>query len=148
MLRDNFLKCAVLQLRATAREQAPPEQENLWQSPWAVASTEPKPGAVPIKPAIAIQLTREFQEHQEALIRTAAIFGRDAMQIEYRDLAADPEATIRNIYTTFGLVSPGQIQLAYRKATSEVLREDITNYAQFAEVVTKAGLDRFLVDTD
>ena len=70
------------------------------------------------------------------------------MQIEYRDLAADPEATIRNIYTTFGLVSPGQIQLAYRKATSEVPREDITNYAQFAEVVTKAGLDRFLVDTD
>jgi hypothetical protein len=145
MLRDNFLKCAVSQMRATARADPDPKTGQHWQSPWAVARSEPKPGPVHIDPAEALRLTRVFEKHHNALIETAeAVFGPDVLRIEYRALAADPEGTIGNLFIRFGLTPPDVIALLYQKATSDALREEITNYAAFAQAVEQAGLAHFL----
>jgi hypothetical protein len=149
MLRDNFLKCAISQMRATARAEPDPQTGRHWQSPWAVARSEPKPGPVHIDPAEALRLVRVFEKHHNALIETAEavfgpVFGPDVLRIEYRDLAADPEGTIGNLFIRFGLTPPEVIALPYQKATSDALREDITNYAEFAQAVEEAGLAHFL----
>ncbi len=141
MLRSNFLKCAVSQLRALDRAQL---QTN-WQSPWAVARTEPKPGPTRIDPDEAIRLFKVFKKHQKALLDTVAcVRAPDAMQIEYSRLAADPEATIRDVFSTIGMAQPERIRIPHKKATSDDLADDITNYPEFAQRVRDAGLDAFL----
>lgn len=145
MVRKNFLKCAVSQMRALARVEALRGRSQNWNSPWAVGRTEPKPGPIPIDPSEAIRLTGEFEKHHHALIATSrAAFGQGTMQIEYRELASDPGATIRKIYGALELTSPRRVRVPHRKATSDLLSEDIPNYTEFADAIHAAGLGHFL----
>ncbi|MEZ5571233.1 MAG: hypothetical protein R3E64_04340 [Halioglobus sp.] len=145
MLRNNFLKCAVSQMRAVARAKAPLEQRRNWQSPWAVGSNELKPGPMPINPGEAIQLAHEFAQHHRALLDTSrSVFGQDVVQIEYRELASDPAAVIHNLFIALDLAPPRRIRIPHKKATSDELSQDITNYTEFADAARAAGLGHFL----
>lgn len=147
MLRDNFLHCAVSQMRAVVRAEATEKGQTLWRSPWAVAMDEPKPGPTRIDPGEAIRLTREFEKHHWALLQTVgACFGQNAMKIEYSELAYDPRTTIRKILLSIGLFAPSGVCVPQKKATSDKLSDDITNYAEFADAVHAAGLSHFLED--
>ena len=145
ILRHNFLRCAVSQLRAVARAEAQDKGQRIWRSPWAVAVDEPKPGPTHIDTGEAIRLTHEFEKYHWALLDSAAThFGDAAVHIEYRELAADPEATIRKLVALIGLPSPGRVCVPEQKATSDSLSDDITNYAEFAQAIQAAGFGRFL----
>ncbi|CAA0116796.1 Uncharacterised protein [Halioglobus japonicus] len=147
MVRNNFLKCAVSQLRAVARAEAPFEQQRAWRSPWAVGATEAKPGPMSIDSNKAIQLVREFEQHHCALLDTAStVFGQDAVQIEYSELSADPAATLRRIFIALKLTPPKRIRVPHKKATSDQLSEDITNYTEFAAAIRAAGMGHFLAE--
>ncbi len=145
MLRNNFLKCAVSQMRALARVEALRRQRPNWRSPWAVGRTEPKPGPTTIDPTEAIRLTQVFEKHHLALLETSrAAFTRDTIQIEYRQLASNPGATIERLFRALDLSPPKRIRVPHKKATSDLLSQDITNYTEFAEAVHRAGLGHFL----
>ncbi|MCA0918755.1 hypothetical protein [Pseudooceanicola nanhaiensis] len=144
MVRENALKCAVSQMRALARAQAA-QDDAPWQSPWSIGLTEPKPGPSEIDPEEAIRLTHVFAKMHDQMVASAqAAFGDAALVVEYRALAAEPEATMARIFAHVGLVPPERIDLLHRKATSDDLREEIPGYEGFAARVTEAGLGRFL----
>lgn len=145
MFRNNFLKCAVSQIRALARAEVHPSEQRNWQSPWAVGAAEMKPDPIPIDPRQAIRLTREFESHHHALMATSnAAFGPNVMRIEYHELASDPEATIRKIFRALDMTPPRKVRVPYKKATSDILEQDITNYVEFENAIRAAGLDHFL----
>jgi hypothetical protein len=144
MVRENTLKCAVSQMRAQARSRAGAAGGG-WRSPWAIGADEPKPGPAPLDPAEAIRLAGVFAEAQETMDRTLArVFGSDVLRVEYRDLAADPEGEVARVFAHLGLDAPERLELAHRKATSDDLSEDVTNYAEFAAAVRASPYARFL----
>ncbi|MEZ5501573.1 MAG: hypothetical protein R3E50_02535 [Halioglobus sp.] len=145
LLRDNFLRSAVSQLRAETRAKNPDKYSREWENPWAVSVHEPKPGPMHIDAELAIRVAGEFAHaHSATLDSVARVFGQDCLLIEYTELAADPAQVLRRIYSYLGFAGPKSIWLPYRKATSEDLSQDITNYDAFERRVRDAGLARFL----
>lgn len=145
LLRDNFLKCAVSQVRAVARARNPGHFAEKWESPWAVAANEPKPGKMKIDVNLTLRLAAEFAKHHEATLNSVhKTFGAQFMRIEYADLAADPEQTLTRLYAYLGLEAPREILIPHRKATSEDLSKDIFNYEEFERKVRESAFSRFL----
>lgn len=144
LLRRNFLKCAVSQMRALSRAQEA-RHAGKWASPWAVRTEEPKPGPEPLDAAEAIRLTQLFEKlHHRMMRNVKAVFGQDCKCVEYEDLAAEPDRVIREVFGYLDLPAPEVIRIHHRKATSDCLKDDILNYDAFAEAVRDAGLEAFL----
>lgn len=142
MTRRNHLKTAVSQLRAQHRAQ---QTESHWESPWAVRREEPKPGPTLIDVAEAIRLTGVFSTLETAMQKSiSTVFGDAALRIEYADLAAAPADNIAMIHDYLGLPLTKEIDLSHRKATSDVLADDILNYDEFRDAVRATGLGRFI----
>lgn len=142
MTRQNHLKSAVSQLRARARAEA---EDVPWQSPWAVRAKEPKPGPVALDPDEVIRLTKLFRQlHHETLKTVRAVYGDDWIIVEYDHLAANPEAEIGRICDWIGLARFDTADLPYRKATSDDLSEDVTNYKALARAAREAGFGQML----
>lgn len=147
MLRENFLKCAVSQVRADARARNPERFSQTWESPWAVAAREPKPGQMPVDVNLTLRLAAEFEQHHGAVLdRVHKTFGEQFLRIEYAQLAADPERVLADIYSYLNIQRPRNILIPHRKATSEDLREDISNFAEFETKVRQSPFSRFLDD--
>lgn len=142
MVRRNFLKCAVSQMRAQHRATGTPDPR--WNSPWAVGRNEPKPGPITVDPDRVLRLLRDFERCHYALLAAKNAFPNPPLIIEYEDLAADPRAVIASMLNEIGLPTPENIRVVYRKATSDRLRDDIVNYDALASVVGKAGYGWFL----
>lgn len=142
MTRQNHLKCAVSQLRARVRAEA---DDISWQSPWAVQAQEPKPGPVSLDPDEVIRLTKLFKQlHTETLRSVHAIYQTDFLAIEYAHLATDPYAEITRICDWIGLDRLDTVDLPHRKATSDDLSEDVTNYDDLARAAKEAGFGPML----
>lgn len=145
MSRENHLKCAVSQLRARARAEA---EDATWQSPWAVRSQEPKPGPISLDPDEVIRLTKLFKRlHGETRKSVHAVYGDDWLAVEYADLAAGPEAQIGRICDWVGLDRREVADLPHRKATSDTLAEDVTNFEDLARAARAAGFEDMLSNT-
>ncbi|MEQ9260132.1 MAG: hypothetical protein RIG84_13680 [Roseovarius sp.] len=143
--RENHLKCAVSQMRALERARAASGAKPAWASPWAVRPDEPKPGATALDPEEAVRLTRLFRTlHTRMLDVAGEVYGEDLMVVEYDRLSRAPEATIGAVFAYLGLDAPERIALEHRKATSDSLREDVLNYAEFAAAIEAAGLGVYL----
>lgn len=142
MTRRNHLKTAVSQLRAQHRAQ---QTASRWESPWAVRSEEPKPGPTMIDVVEAIRLTGVFSKLETAMQSSiSAVFGDAVLRIEYADLAAAPTKHVAMIHDHLGVPLADKIDLSHRKATSDVLADDILNYDEFCDAVRAAGLDHFI----
>ncbi|MEO1306740.1 MAG: hypothetical protein AAFV38_02100 [Pseudomonadota bacterium] len=144
MVRKNFLKCAISQVRALDRAQNKAKSDQ-WASPWAVKMNEPKPEATEIDIEKAIKLSDRFEAlHYEMLGRVNAVFGRNYLHVEYGELVEDPEKGIRGVFSFLSREEPESIKISHRKATSDRLQDDILNYDAFATAIRDAGKAAYL----
>lgn len=142
MTRGNHLRCAVSQMRALERARS---GKSGLRSPWGVRASEQKPGPSEIDPNEAVRLTRLFGRLEAATLASVRqVFGTDWLAVEYADLAADPGIVLADICDWIGMPRFEVTALPYRKATADDLADDVLNHAALVEVVTDAGLERFL----
>lgn len=138
MVRANHLKTAISQLRAEARARG----GGPWQSPWAIAAAEDKPGPAPVDCDKAIRLARLFAKLEaQARASVDATFGNAVLEVEYADLAARPDEVLAKIRAWIGMPpADPAATMPHRKATSDDLREDVTNHTDLARAAEAAGL--------
>ncbi|UWQ21517.1 sulfotransferase [Jannaschia sp. W003] len=144
MDRRDHLRAAVSQLRAEQRR----ADKGGRRGAWAVKAGERKPGPTALDPALLLHRAGAFEIRSRAMhdYLAALIPAERVIHVEYADLSADPEGTIRGIADHVGVALPDRFALPHRKATSDDLREDVLNYDEVRAAAAGTPFERFLDD--
>ena len=125
MHRRNLVKAAVSQMRA--EQYAEKTLEETGRAQWGVKPGSTGLGPSAIDPDVLLQRIEVMAQSTQALFD---VFGRHAhLAVAYEEILADAHAVIDRVSTALELeLIP--IELAFQKATSSSLREDVTNFDQ------------------
>lgn len=128
MHRRNLVKAAVSQIRA--EQYAEKTKQQTGQPLWGVKPGSSGLGPSEIDPDVLLTRIGIMARTTEALLN---VFGPLAhLSVVYEDIQIDPHAVIDRVCSALSLrLAP--IQLAFEKATSSVLREDVTNFEQLRD---------------
>jgi hypothetical protein len=140
MHRRNLVKAAVSQIRA--EQYAEKTKEETGHAQWGVKPGSPGLGPSEIDPDVLVTRIRIMAEATDALLQ---VFGSSPhLSVAYEDIQSDPHAVIDGVSSALSLdLAP--IQLAFQKATSSALREDVTNFEQLhARLTGTPYLDQLL----
>ncbi len=123
MHRLNLVKVAVSQIRA--EQYAEKTKVETGRAQWGVKLGSEGLGSTAIDPDVLIARIGFMAEATETLLR---VFGEPSnLMLAYEDVLADPLAAIDRVSTVLSLeLTP--VELAFQKATSSDLREDVTNF--------------------
>jgi LPS sulfotransferase NodH len=124
MHRRNLVKAAVSQMRA--EQYAEKTKKETGQARWGVKPGSEGLGPSEIDPDVLLQRIEIMVESTGALFD---VFGREAhLSVAYEEILEDAHRVIDRVCTALG-VELAPIELAFQKATSSSLPEDVTNFA-------------------
>lgn len=125
MHRRNLVKAAVSQVRA--EQYAEKTLKETGRAQWGVKPGSDGLGPSAIDPDVLLERIEIMAQATQALFD---VFGRHPnLSVAYEEILADAHATIDRVSMALGLdLVP--IELAFQKATSSSLRDDLTNFDQ------------------
>lgn len=143
MVRKDFLRCAVSQIRA---EQRANEARLQGQKPsWASSSEEDQIKKLPTNPERAFKIAETFEkEHHRMMAYTNHVFGKNSFTLEYEDLLKDPNEFIGQTFAHLGLSYGSDNVLSHKKATPNSLELAIKDYPTFKNYIAKTKYAKFL----
>ena len=123
--RRNVVKSVVSWYRA--------EVVNSSTGDWNLYEGQARPAPISIDPARFTNRLRQYEEARERLQRFALELELTTLFLYYEDMLIDPNATFR-VASTFLGVEPLELQGRSVKATSDDLREAISNFDELRAV--------------
>ena len=139
MDRRNHVKSAVSQIRAEQRYRAS------GGAAFAIPKGHERPGpsTLSVRQVVAkTQMFEKFSSEMESYL--AQVVGGSILECYYEDLLRTPQDQIRRVADFLNISLPAKFELAFEKATSDRLRDDILNYDEVAAALVEAGYGAYV----